>query len=1079
MKKFIFSNSLWGVLLSVLTIFFYFTGTGIETIESKFYDFRSKLRAENLPKTEFAIIEIDDESISKIGRWPWPRTKISDMLVWLSSAPAKPSVIGLNILFSEEEKNEGLQAAKFLKEKYTQLLKEKKINEKGNDSEFLKAVNEITENMNTDVKLAKAINEAGNVVLPMFMKTDNLMAKPDEAPIWIKKFALNTDDFEESDAFLLEGSAMTTPLEALSSSAAGIGHVNVFSETDGTIRKEYPFISYNLHTFPSFALEIVRKHLKRGSSEILVMPGRGINIGKYAVPLDASSSMLISFNDGETSFKSYSFYDVINGKVVPEAFRDKIVLIGPTAQGIGTLYVTPLEKNLPAVKFTANIVENILHNNYIIRPTWAFQAELALIILITVFIIFILPKLKAITGAILAGLILAGMVSAGIFIFVSKGEWLKVTHPSFLLIAGYIFVISKRFFTTEKSKELVEISAIETNKMLGLSFQGQGMLDLSFEKFRLCPLDDAMKDLLYNLALDFERKRQFNKAVAVYEHVSKKDTKYKDIAKKIETLKKASDGAVFGGSLSGQSRDSTILVDGASATPTLGRYEILKELGKGAMGIVYLGKDPQINRQVAIKTLRFEEGIDENQLKAFKDRFFREAQAAGNLSHPNIVKIYDAGEDQEIAYMAIELLKGDDLKKWTVKKNLLPMDKALEYIYKSADALDYAHKNGVIHRDIKPANIMLLEDGNIRVVDFGIARIQESSKTATGTVLGTPYYMSPEQISGKKVDGRADIFSLGVTLFELLTGEKPWKGGDAIGTLFFQIAGDPYPDPLKIRPDLPKGIVAVIDKALQKNPDNRYLEAGKMAEDIKAVMENKTPPNAGTLSGQSTPRATERQSDRAATHTANTTTPTVENKPAVAGSAQMSKPAVAVKPLAVEPQTIQRATAQQSDSTTAPKLNTAQPQTIPIKPLFALSEQTPEIKKEPIVNTSLQEKKTIELESKQNLVRASDAPSIKNNADANKKEETPIKPEAAKFGDGQIEQAPLSETLGQPDAALPQAIPLSVKPDIAENNASTNSSAEDNKTSAQNSMPHSNSTNGEESSFEKTLPLIYPQEDEK
>jgi eukaryotic-like serine/threonine-protein kinase len=897
MKKFIFSNALWGILLSLLTLFFYFTGSGIETIESKFYDFRSKLRAENLPKTEFAIIEIDDESISKIGRWPWSRDKMSDMIVWLSSAPSKPSVIGLNILFSEEEKNDGLKATQFLKEKYTQLLNDKKIKEKGKDSEFLKAVEKINQSMNMDSKLAKAIIDAENVVLPMFMTTDNLMNKPEEAPSWIQKFALETEDSDDDEGFLMEGSAMTVPIEVLSSSAAGIGHVNVFSEPDGTIRREYPFIAYDMDVFPSFALEVVRKHLKRNSNEIIIMPGHGISIGKYTMPLDASSSMLVSYNDGETSFKTYSFYDVINGKVVPEAFRDKIVLIGPTAQGIGSLYVTPLEKNLSAVKFTANIIENILHNNYIVRPTWSFYAELALIFLVAIFITFILPKLKALIGAILAGVLLGAMVAGGIFLFVSKGEWLKVTHPSFLLIAGYIFVVSKRFFTTEKSKELVEVGAIETNKMLGLSFQGQGMLDLSFEKFRLCPIDDNMKDSLYNLALDFERKRQFNKAVAVYEHISKKDSKYKDIDKKIETLQKASDGAVFGGSLAGPSSDSTILVDGATTTPTLGRYEISKELGKGAMGIVYLGKDPQINRQVAIKTLRFEEGIDEEQLKALKERFFREAQAAGNLSHPNIIKVYDAGEDQEIAYMAIELLKGEDLKTWTPKKNLLPIDKVCEYIHHCADALDYAHKNGVIHRDIKPANIMLLEDGNIRIVDFGIARIQESSKTATGTVMGTPYYMSPEQISGKKVDGRADIFSLGVTFFELLTGEKPWKGGDAVGTLFFQIASDPYPDPIKIRPDLPKAILAIIDKALQKNPDERYQEAGQMAADLKAVIENKTPTNAGTSSGQT-----------AQTAAPQTAKASVDAKPAVAAKTTVQtsqpKPVLAIKPNpAIQPQT--------------------------------------------------------------------------------------------------------------------------------------------------------------------------------
>jgi predicted Ser/Thr protein kinase len=372
--------------------------------------------------------------------------------------------------------------------------------------------------------------------------------------------------------------------------------------------------------------------------------------------------------------------------------------------------------------------------------------------------------------------------------------------------------------------------------MLGLSFQGQGMLDLAFEKFRLCPLDDNMKDTLYNLALDFERKRQYNKAVSVYGHISAQDPGFKDIKEKMDLLKKAADGAVFGGMGGKGGSDATMMVAGSTTTPTLGRYEIKKELGKGAMGIVYLGVDPKINRTVAIKTMRFEEGLGEKEMKELKDRFFREAQAAGNLTHPHIVKIYDAGEEQDIAYIAMELLKGDDLKKWTTKGNLLPVPKVLEYVAHAADALAYAHKNGIVHRDIKPANIMLLEDGTIRVADFGIARITESSKTATGTVLGTPYYMSPEQIAGKKVDGRADLFSLGVTLYELLTGEKPWKGGESIGTLLFQITSDPYPDPVLARPDLPGGITAIIDKALKKNPDERYQTGTEMAEALRALL---------------------------------------------------------------------------------------------------------------------------------------------------------------------------------------------------------------------------------------------------
>ncbi|OGR78016.1 MAG: hypothetical protein A2X32_07770 [Elusimicrobia bacterium GWC2_64_44] len=841
MRKFILSDILWGTMLALAALFFYFTQTGLETAELKFYDVRASMNAGAPERSDIAVIEINDESISKIGRWPWSRTRIADMLVWLSSETAKPSVIGLNILFSEPEKNGGTQLADVLKEKYTALLAEKKIRETGKESEFLKALEAERHEMDSDAKLAGAVAAAGNVVLPLVFDTGAPVSKLKPEPEWMKRLAASVSHKTVPEGGGIEGSGITAPIDVLASSAAGAGHVNVFSDLDGTVRKEYPFIPYGGQAFyPSFAAEIVRVSLGLAPDQVTVSPGDSAVFGKSVMALDEASSALIAYNRTK-AFKYYSFYDVMNGKVVPEAFKDKIVLIGLTAQGVGSLYVTPTDSAMTTPDFTANVVDNILSGRFISRPGWAFPAELAFIFIAWVFTAFLLPRLKAGTGAILAGVLLAALVTAG-FVMFSKGLWLKTMYPVAVLVAGYIFVISKRFFLTEKKKELIEVSQIETNKMLGLSFQGQGMLDLAFEKFRLCPLDDNMKDTLYNLALDFERKRQYNKAVAVYEHISGVDPEFKDIKPKIDMLKKAADGAVFGGvGGKGGGAEATMMMAGSSATPMLGRYEIKKELGKGAMGIVYLGVDPKINRSVAIKTMRFEEGLEEGQMKELKDRFFREAQAAGNLQHPNIVKIFDAGEEQDIAYIAMELLKGDDLKKWATKATLLPVPKVLEYIALSADALGYAHKNGIVHRDIKPANIMLLDDGSLRVCDFGIARLTESSKTATGTVLGTPYYMSPEQIAGKKVDGRADLFSLGVTLYEMLTGERPWKGGESIGTLLFQITSDPYPDPMVIRKDLPTGILAVIDKALKKNPEERFQSGGEMAAALRDVLAGKTP----------------------------------------------------------------------------------------------------------------------------------------------------------------------------------------------------------------------------------------------
>nr|HPL33026.1 serine/threonine-protein kinase [Smithellaceae bacterium] len=249
---------------------------------------------------------------------------------------------------------------------------------------------------------------------------------------------------------------------------------------------------------------------------------------------------------------------------------------------------------------------------------------------------------------------------------------------------------------------------------------------------------------------------------------------------------------------------------------------------------VFLGKDPRINREVAIKTLRYEE-IDAEQIDEVKKRFFREAEAAGKLSHPNIVTIYDVGEDYEIAYMAMELLDGSDLAKYTKKENLLPTPEIVRIVSSVASALDYAHANGIVHRDIKPANIMILTNGEVKVADFGIARVMATSKTQTGVVLGTPSYMSPEQIAGKKVDGRSDLFSLGVVLYELISGEKPFNG-DSIATLMYNITTTAPQAIQELSPAIPDAMAGIVEKLLAKDVEARYQTGKALADDLLACL---------------------------------------------------------------------------------------------------------------------------------------------------------------------------------------------------------------------------------------------------
>jgi serine/threonine protein kinase len=276
-----------------------------------------------------------------------------------------------------------------------------------------------------------------------------------------------------------------------------------------------------------------------------------------------------------------------------------------------------------------------------------------------------------------------------------------------------------------------------------------------------------------------------------------------------------------------------------------GRYQIVSELGRGSMGVVYRGFDPVIGRTVAIKTMLVE-GLPPSEFEEYKQRFQREAQSAGVLTHPNIVTVYDFGEDAGVLYLAMEFLEGKSIQQLVEKHNVMPIETLLPMYEQICGALDHAHQHKIVHRDIKPANIMILESGLVKVTDFGIAKVMSMGMTQAGQILGTPNYMSPEQVKGRSVDGRSDIFSLGVILYELVTGEKPF-GGQNITTVIYKIINeDPIP-PRQLDATISPGLSYVIQKSLAKSPDERYQTCRELAEDLR---------NYKNLGGISTPNAT-------------------------------------------------------------------------------------------------------------------------------------------------------------------------------------------------------------------------------
>ncbi|MCK5245189.1 MAG: serine/threonine protein kinase, partial [Desulfobacterales bacterium] len=278
-----------------------------------------------------------------------------------------------------------------------------------------------------------------------------------------------------------------------------------------------------------------------------------------------------------------------------------------------------------------------------------------------------------------------------------------------------------------------------------------------------------------------------------------------------------------------------------------GRYKIVRELGKGSMGVVYEAHDPNIDRSIALKVLR----PDRVTSKAFVERFLKEAKAVGRFSHPNIVTVYDVGQDHGTIYIAMEFLEGKPLDS-AIREKSFTIDEIMNIGAQVAETLDCAHEKGIIHRDIKPSNILLMSNGQIKITDFGIAHIEDPSAaqlTQAGEILGTPAYMSPEQVVGRPVDGRSDLYSLGVILYELSTGKRPFRGSN-LAAVFNAVTRDSPPEPAKIKSGIPLDLSRVIMKSMGKAPDDRFQTGTAMVEALKSCVRQRKPPVPGEAPGR-------------------------------------------------------------------------------------------------------------------------------------------------------------------------------------------------------------------------------------
>ena len=385
--------------------------------------------------------------------------------------------------------------------------------------------------------------------------------------------------------------------------------------------------------------------------------------------------------------------------------------------------------------------------------------------------------------------------------------WLQLGLLAALLLAAAVVFVAKRRVSKVNVRMRDAAQAAESIRLMALAYQGQGKLDAALQKFLELPPADVQVDELFNLALAFEKAKQPKKAEALLRQVQERKPGHRNVDRKLT-----------------QVREQAILAKVAAAKPAapakprFGAFEVEREIGRGAVGVVYLGRDPVIGREVAIKTLPLEQEFASADQADAKAHLFAEVRAAGGLSHPNIVTIYDAGEERGVCYIVMELLKGGDLARFAAPGNLLPAGQAASIVARAAEALGYAHREGVVHYDVRPGNIMVdMEADTVKLTDFGIARLVARSKSGSAAALGSTAYLSPEQKSGGPVDGRSDLYSLGATLCQLLSGKLP-------------------AEVRQFDAEMPAGFGSVVARAVAENPNERFQTGEELSGALHAAL---------------------------------------------------------------------------------------------------------------------------------------------------------------------------------------------------------------------------------------------------
>ena len=790
--------------------------------ERRVYDLVSRALPAGSVSSAVAVVAIDNAAITGIGSWPWPRDRIAATVDRLRRFGVR--AIGITLPLSESQTppaladlvadatKSGRRLSGTLKKWATQL--------------------------DSDGDLARAIARQGRVVLsaeftqgePVIVagRKGDVLGFQRLKPATIQKSGFFTFLVAPPAAPSL---AVRAPLTPFVDAAAGVG---VLPDRRSIVPSTaIPLaVRRDDKVYPGFVTLMSALARRIPANAITVTPDRGVRIGKKTtiVAPDLNYRPL-----PPASGKNAERVPVISVAKLWESnfsgrrLKNKTVLIGLTRPDLTPLVQGSGGVELPPVVWAAHAVASLLELSHVHMPVAFYGLQRVLILMLAAALLFMPRRWHGRTGLIVTGVVSLVMLNTELVVLVSNQFWLPMAVPVLFLLSAQAVLFARRAFLMSAGQQLKELA--EVRRDYAGTLKNQGRLDDAFTQYRKSPRYRGLLEPLYELGLAYESRRQFAKAIAVFAFAAQIKPSFRDIRGRLKRLKKVEAGLGSKPLAGGAPGTKTVILnDSGIENPMLGHYRLERELGRGAMAVVYLATDEKLGRKVAVKAMSLTDEFQGEALQEAQVRFRREAEAAARLSHPNIVTVYETGIDHDLEYIVMDYAEGESLEDYTDSDDLLTVWEVLDAGAQVADALDYAHERQVVHRDVKPSNIIYdRETGMIKVTDFGIACLTDSSRTRTGTVLGTPSYMSPEQASGKKLDGRSDLFSLGVTLYQLFTGRLPFVG-DSFANLIYRITTQKHPAIKKIRPRLNANISRIINRTLQKDPEQRYDSGAELSE---------------------------------------------------------------------------------------------------------------------------------------------------------------------------------------------------------------------------------------------------------